>query len=641
MSLRSAVVLVGALYVAGSLTTARAGSSNSLMDVSPDGTRLLVANADNGTVTVVDAEKRIVLHEIKVGDKPEGVTWIGNGPLAAVTVYREDLVVFFDAAEGKIVQKLKVPNEPYGIVATGDGTRAYVTHEYPGTVSEIDLQSRTVLREMKAGSMVRGLALAADQQRVYVTEFYTGTLNALDLKSGTVVDSWKGNEFDNLCRNVVVHPKRPKAYLSHIRSRVDKATGNGSIFPHLTVYDLVPPSDASKRRVSLAMDTYNGVYVVTNPWEAALSPDGKRLYTIYAGTNDMNVSEVIDDDYREIERVGNAVRVGQNPRAVRVSPDNKLVYIDNALDFEVGIHDAATMRVLAKVKVCDPPKSPDWVRGKILFNTALPPLTSRRWIACASCHPDGHTDGRVWQNPEGLRKTTALMGCAHTHPLHWSADRDEVQDFEYTIRGRLMKGSGLLKGALTPKVGFHPVELDEHLAGKSKDLDALAVYTNSFDFTLSPHAPGKVSISAERGKKLFFSATVGCAKCHSGPYYTDSNLQKPFNLHDVGTGTDDPTEKMGPKYDTPTLLGVYRTAPYLHHGTAKTLKDVLTTCNREDRHGKTSQLKDQEIDDLVDFLKALPYETPPDETPNTVKYRYVPKKEEAPADSTGKERREP
>ena len=52
------------------------------------------------------------------------------------------------------------------------------------------------------------------------------------------------------------------------------------------------------------MDTYNGVYVVTNPWEAALAPDGKRLYTLYAGTNDMNVSDVIDDDYREIERAG-------------------------------------------------------------------------------------------------------------------------------------------------------------------------------------------------------------------------------------------------------------------------------------------------------------------------------------------------
>jgi hypothetical protein len=282
------------------------------------------------------------------------------------------------------------------------------------------------------------------------------------------------------------------------------------------------------------------------------------------------------------------------------------------------------MKVVGKVKVCDPPKSAEWVRGKILFNTALPPMTSRRWIACASCHPDGHTDGRVWQNPEGLRKTPSLFGCAHTHPLHWSADRDEVQDFEYTIRGKLMQGVGLLKGPLTPKVGFNPVELDEHLAGKSKDLDALAIYTNSFDFTLSPHIPatGKLSAAAERGKKHFFSEAVGCAKCHSGPYFTDSKLEKPFNLHDVGTGNDDPTEKMGPKYDTPTLLGVYRTAPYLHHGKAKTLKDVLTTCNKEDKHGKTNHLSGDEIDELVEFLRSLPYEMPPDETPNTVKYRY-------------------
>jgi cytochrome c peroxidase len=222
------------------------------------------------------------------------------------------------------------------------------------------------------------------------------------------------------------------------------------------------------------------------------------------------------------------------------------------------------------------------------------------------------------------------MGCAHTHPLHWSADRDEVQDFEYTIRGPLMRGLGLFNGEIAPKVGFNPVELDQHLAGKSKDLDALAVYTNSFDFRLSPHivAPGKISAAAERGKKLFFSDAVGCAKCHSGPYYTDSNLKKPFNLHDVGTGTEDPTENMGPKYDTPTLLGVYRTAPYLHHGKAKTLRDVLTTCNAEDKHGKTSQLKADEIDDLVEFLKALPYETPPSETPNTVKDRYVPRAKE-------------
>ena len=47
----------------------------------------------------------------------------------------------------------------------------------------------------------------------------------------------------------------------------------------------------------------------------------------------------------------------------------------------------------------------------------------------------------------------------------------------------------------------------------------------------------------------------------------------------------------------------------------------LTTQNQGDKHGKTSQLKTGEIDDLVMFLRSLPYETPPEVTPNTVPYR--------------------
>ncbi len=607
-----------------------AGRSNSLMDVSSDGSRLLVVNSDNGTLSVVDTKERKLLREIKVGQKPEGVTWIGKAPLAAVTVYKEDLVVFIDTEKGQIVHKLAVADEPYGIVANEDGTRAWVTHEYPGLVSEIDLKERKVIRTMPAGSFLRGIALHNDDKRVYVTGFYTAELHAIDLASGKVVDSWKGQTRDNLSRNVVLHPKRPKAYLPHIRSRIDVIDGAGSIFPQVTIYDTIPPN-GTKRRTSFAMDTFNGVYVTTNPWEAALTPDGKRLFVVYAGTNDMNVCRVIDDDYKEIQTIGLPLTVGQNPRAVRVSPDGKLLFVSNTLDFAVGIYDATSdrPRLLGTVKVCEPPQTPEWVRGKVLFSIANQQTSRPRWIACASCHPDGHSDGRVWQNPEGKRKTTPLMGVAHTHPLHWSADRDEVQDFEYTIRGRLMQGFGLLRGPIKPKEGFKPTELEEKMSGRSDDLDALAIYTNSFEFTLSPHnpAPGKLFVEAERGKKLFFSKEVGCAVCHSGPYYTDSSLQKPFKLHDVGTGRDDPTEKMGTKYDTPTLLGIYRSAPYLHDGSAKTLRDLLTVCNKEDKHGKASHLEAKDVDDLLAFLKALPYEKPPSETPNTVKFRVVPKKE--------------
>jgi cytochrome c peroxidase len=152
------------------------------------------------------------------------------------------------------------------------------------------------------------------------------------------------------------------------------------------------------------------------------------------------------------------------------------------------------------------------------------------------------------------------------------------------------------------------------LAGKSADLDALALYTNSFPVRLSPH---KLDEAAERGRKIFESKSTNCASCHSGPYYSDSTLKTPFTLHDVGTGGDE-REKMGNRFDTPTLLGVYRSGPYLHNGAAKTLHDVIRN-NPGDKHGITSHLKANEVDDLVAFLKCLPFEPPPVKTPNTVK----------------------
>src|SRR5206468_6368411 len=141
-----------------------------------------------------------------------------------------------------------------------------------------------------------------------------------------------------------------------------------------------------------ALDTFNGVYVVTNPWEAALSPDGTKLYTIYAGTDDMNVSQVINDDYKEFERLGTAVQLGKNPRAIRVSPDGKTIFVYNTLDFAVAVLSADTMRTVSTIPVCAPPKTPEWVRGKILFNSAKQPMTSSRWVACSSCHPDANHD---------------------------------------------------------------------------------------------------------------------------------------------------------------------------------------------------------------------------------------------------------
>ena len=580
----------------------QAGTSNSLLDISADGKLLACSNRDSGTVTIVDLQTLAKLYEVPVGHKPEGVSFVGQTHELAVAVYADDKIVLINADDGTSTGQTDVFDEPYGVVSTPDGQRLYVTLDYPGRIVEIAAGDRQVVRELAVGSFTRGIALESERPRAYVTEYYTATVKAVDLASGAVVDEWPGASSDNLARQIVLNPRRPKAYVPHMRSKIQAVHGEGSIFPYVGVMD-TNGSDAARRK-RIPMDAFRGALVTANPWEVAVAPDGRTLYVVFAGTDDMFVAAVVDDDYRELE-YRQYLRIGSNPRAVRVSPDGSRFYVYNALDFNVVAYDAQSLQVVGEVRVTDNPLGAEVLLGKKLFYSALQPMVGRRWISCSRCHPDVEPDGRTWHNPEGLRNTQSLAGMAWTHPIHWSADRDEVQDFEHTIRGPLMQGQGLIRGVVKTSLG-------EPNKGLSHQLDALAVYSNSHRFTLSPHAKSGLSEAAERGRTLFLSDEVGCAKCHSGPIYTDSQPREPskYVMHDVGTCGDDPSEKLGPAFDTPTLLGVYRTAPYLHDGKAATLQDVLTIYNKGDRHGRTSHLSAAEVSDLVEFLKALPYEDP-------------------------------
>lgn len=579
---------------------AGAGQSNSLMDISADGKLLACSNRDSGTVTIVDLASNKKLSEIKVGKHPEGVTFLGQSHQVATAVYDEDRVVFLDADTGKITGQTEVFDEPYGVVSASDGSKFFVTLDYPGRIVEIDTKTHKVIREFSSGKHLRGIAISNDDQSLFTTEYYTALVRQIDITSGKTTDEWPGGSTDNLSRQITLHPRRAKAYLPHIRSRITMAHGAGSIFPIVSIVDT--KAGEGKRRRKIPMDSFRGARVTCNPWDTAITPDGKTFFVVFAGTDDLYVCNVIDDDYRELTFRA-SLNLGHNPRAVRVAPDGNTFYVYNALDFNVVAYDTQTLRPLAMINVTENPLGEEILLGKRLFYTALQPMTSRLWISCASCHPDGQPDGKTWHNPEGLRNTQSLAGMAWTHPIHWSADRDEVQDFEHTIRGPLMQGKGLVSGKINSS-------LDAPNKGLSRALDAMSAYSNTHNFTLSPYAKKGLNPAAERGRKLFFSKQTQCANCHSGPFLTDSVPTQKFIRHNVGTSVDNPGEKMGPEYDTPTLLGIYRTAPYLHHGKAQTLEEVLTVYNHDDKHGITSQLSKQEIADLAEFLKALPYEDP-------------------------------
>lgn len=579
-------------------TTVVAAESSSLLTISADGGSVACTNRDSGTVTALSLPALESQWETDVGKHPEGITFVGDTKRLACCVYSDDIVRILSPA-GKVEHSIPVFDEPYGIVSDAAGRYLYVTLEYPGTVVRIDCQTWAVDQEWHVGKMLRGIALSNDEAFLYVTEFLTAKLLQVSTKDGSVVRILEGAATENLARQVVLHPTRPKAYIPHIRSRTSAAHGNGSIFPYVTVATL--DGEEQGRRSRVPMDTFRGTRVVANPWEVAVSPDGRNLYVVFSATNDLYVANILDDDYQELSYSG-TLRLGNNPRAVKVTPDNRHLLIYNALDFEVVAFSLPDLKLSAKAIVATRPYSEEHLLGKKLFYTANQPMSGRQWIACSSCHIDGSSDGRTWQQPEGLRQTQPLAVLAETHPLHWSADRDEVQDFEHTIRGQLMQGKGLMRGQL-------PDALDTEITGRSQMLDALATYTNSHEVSLSPHAKAGLSEAAVRGQQLFHSESVGCAECHSGPNYTDSVTgQKPYKLHDVGTGRNDDSELMGTKYDTPTLLGVYRSGPYLHDGSAATLTDVLTSTNVKDLHGKTQHLNKQQVDDLVQFLKALPFE---------------------------------
>jgi cytochrome c peroxidase len=117
-------------------------------------------------------------------------------------------------------------------------------------------------------------------------------------------------------------------------------------------------------------------------------------------------------------------------------------------------------------------------------------------------------------------------------------------------------------------------------------------YVKSLKPMPSPYLlEGKLSDSAERGKQIF--AKARCISCHSGPLHTD------LRQYNVGTGSGLDKDRL---FDTPTLVEVWRTAPYLYDGRAATVEEVITTYNPEDKHGVTSNLTDSQIKDLAAFV---------------------------------------
>ena len=561
--------------------------------LSPDATRIFVVNPDSDSVSAVNVQTQEKIKETYVGDDPRNLGLSPDGSRLYVISQGSATLTSLDTQTLSVMASMRVSAEPYDVVIDPEGRFAFVSSSALALIEVIDLSLNEVAVQIPVGPRPKGLALAADGSRLYATHFLSGDVSVVDPVTRSVVDVIHGRDDNNMAQRIVLHPTNGRAYLPHIQSNVGNTDlrFNNTVFPIVSVINLVTNQFIAKERIILS-----AIGPDTNlPFDIDFSPDGQQLYILHNGSGDILIVD-LDSTERSMH-----IDVGDGPRGMVINPDGSTAYVGNSLSDDVSVVDLERRQEIKRIPVTTSPLSPQLKRGKLLFFSSRPrTLAFRRWISCASCHFEGEHDGRTWTFAAGPRNTTSMRGVGNTKPVHWSADRDEVQDFEFTIRV-LQLGTGLIQdGEPNPELG--PLN-----AGLSADLDALAAFTESLQHKPNPlRSPdGTLTSAALRGEIIFERADVGCLACHPPPYYTDSSLTaSPFIVHSVGTG-DSPDEHLGSAFDTPSLLGLWDSAPYLHDGSAPTLHDVITTANPANQHGQTTQLSETEINDLVSFLVSL------------------------------------
>lgn len=523
---------------------------------------------------------------------------------------------------------------PYGsqpFAAIGRGDEIFVSLASTGQLARVsvDESSATVTELIDGLPDARGLALLPDG-RIAVTRWRSpddeGVVNVVDPQDGSVspwtvaFDDQLGSDTESggvptYLEQLLVSPNGVDAVLPSLQANyLDGGFLNGSSLTHETTvravisYLNVPSGQESYERRKQFDDRGFATAGV-------MSSRGDYLYLAMRGSRAVDRIDMLTGG-----QAGSILDVGYAPQGVALSHDDRFLFVDAYLSREIVAYDVSdlssppTPTFSAAIPSAEP-LAPITLRGKQLFNDSFDTRIAKDgYIACAHCHLDGLDDRRTWDftdRGEGLRNTISLIGRSGEAPIHWSANFDEVQDFEHDIRGAF-SGTGLMSDDDFAS-GTVGETLGDSKAGLSDDLDALAAYVESLTtYPVSPYrmADGSLGEAAERGKLLFDDPAIGCVTCHSGPSLSDSQLITPTEpvLHDVGTlGAGSGMRLGGPLLgiDTPSLHGVWATAPYLHDGSASTLLDVLTTKNPADQHGVTSGLSAAELDDLVAYLSSL------------------------------------
>jgi len=623
---RARAILWILLGVAGGQLFAAAANPSwlapSSLAAAPDGQTLYVACAGADRVLVVDLATRKIAKTIATPATPTGLALTADGrtlfvPCAAA---RSEICVV-DVNQARVTTRLSAGHTAMAPLLSPDGKTLYVCNRFNDDVSVISLAAQKELRRIPVRREPVAEAITRDGRFLLVAnhlpagradgERFGAVVSVIDTAKGVVVKELELPDGSGSLQDLRISPDGKYAVVTHILARFR--------LPTLQI-DRGWMNTNAKTIIALdRMEVLNTVLLDTvdsgaaNPWGVAWSAEGGTLVVAHAGTHEVSVIDFpkllgkLAGPASPAARVTNEARPGgENSSAVssvandlsiladvrtrRQLPEGdfgprsvmvvgRRIYTANYFSDTLTAIDLDGRHPRAETIPLGPkPRLTVAQRGEFHFNDAR--ACFQGWQSCASCHAGGaRVDALNWDlvnDGTGNPKNTKSLLLAFQTPPSMS------------IGVRESAGTAVRSGVRHILFTVQPPEVDAALDAYLKSLKALP----------SPHlANGKLAPAARRGEKLFHNGQTGCARCHSGPLFT--------NLKSYDVGTHNRFDKTTDAFDTPTLIEVWRTAPYLHDGSAATLRDVLTSANRNDRHGHTSQLTADQINDLIEYLLSL------------------------------------
>ena len=571
---------------------------------------------------------------------------------------------WFSLTERKVLDSVTLPDEPhFMLVDSKKPTTAYISAGWVnGSVYEIDLNSKKIVRTWSG--IHSPWALAKTSQKLYVGRRFHNDVLIIDLNSGNVEEKtipvvrepttmvpspdektlYVGNALtagpansvnvatsisqisladkcvkeiplvdgSNVIRGMAISQDGQWLLavhnLSSHRTITTQLAGGWTSQNGLTIYNV---STGGAAATYLIDDSYLGA---PNPWSVQFSPDGKLLAITVAGGREIQFFSVealfkqVNRDTRNMSLLlpiyydvgsffnsAKRIRVPEliGPRALAMNDKYTVAagyFSDNLAVFDrvVNPADDGDYKFPAKQFTSFQPRivplGPAPVlnavrRGDILFHDGE--ASSESWHSCATCHPDARVDGMNWDllnDGTGNHKSTKSMVLAHKTP--------PCMALGVRANAEAAVAAGFVHIHFMPRQQSDYNDVDEYLK-------ALVPVPGP---AIQPD--GTLSESAKRGKRLFHSPKTGCASCHSGPYLTD------LKMHDVGTEAHNDFGES--EFDTPSLIEIHRTGPYLHDGRYTTLEDLLFKGLHGDLKGeRLNQLTDQEKADLINYLLSL------------------------------------